>query len=95
VLQRTPSAPVVAIIASVKRPIAIWVCGVALIGVGEARVRDVAHALREQTDVEADARSIGGTILHSEARAGYVTLDARSRVEPGPSPHRYRGSATI
>ncbi len=76
---------------SVTRHIAICVCGVALVGIGEASVRDVADALGERTDIAAEASSIGGTLLYPEARAGFVTLDWRSRIEPRPARYRYHG----
>ena len=77
----------------VTKPIAVCVLGVALVGVGEAKVRDISHALGEHTDISPEAASIGGTLLGSEARAGFVTLDWRSRVDPGPSRYRYRGGS--
>jgi hypothetical protein len=71
----------------VKRPLAIGLCSITLLGASAATSRDVAAGFGERSDVSPYAGPVGGTIVHTAADGGFLTMDSRSPVRA------YRGGA--
>jgi hypothetical protein len=54
-----------------------------------ATFRDAAQVLDEHIAISPDAGPSRGTAIPQDARAGFVMLDSRSRVEPGPTRYHH------
>jgi hypothetical protein len=75
------------------RPIVIGMCSLGVAGGVPATLRDAAQMADEPVAISPDATAARGTAMPPGARAGYVMLDSRSRIEPGPTRYHYRGGA--
>jgi hypothetical protein len=73
---------------TVNRRAAVCLCCVTLMGASAATRRDVAAGFGHHICVPADVGVISGTIVHTAASKGFVTMDWRS-----PIVAPYRGGA--
>lgn len=76
----------------VGKPIAIGLAGLSLLG-AEERITawSLDGAGLDSSSITADAGPLGGTILHEQAKGGYVALGPRQRVDV--IARRYHGGA--